>query len=123
MIFISFTGNNQFNVITEILRKQKYIYIINFYRFQLTALLLLAASARSDKQIKLEDIEKDNLKAAQQAKYEKQYQQYQSYSPSPVQYDQQTYSQPGLTYQNPSGYSQLYVPQQYLQPSAYSGIY
>lgn len=94
-----------------------------FRDFQLSAcfLLLVAATATAEKQIKLEDIEKDNLKAAQQAKYEKQYHQYQQYQQSPVQYDQQVYSQPGFAYQSPSPYSQLYVPQQYVQQSVYPG--
>lgn len=96
------------------------------FHFQVLGYLATACvlAQNSEKQIKLEDIEKDNLKAAQQAKYEKQYEQYQQYQQPGVQYDPQVYSQPGLAYQSPSPYSQyLAVPQQYLQQQqpVYSG--
>lgn len=80
--------------------------------FQVLSIFVVVGGVLAvDKQIKLEDIEKDNLKADQQAKYEKQYQAFQQY---------QAYQQPGLNYQQqPSiAYQPAYQQQQqYVVPS------
>jgi len=82
-------------------------------------MVLLSTTLGLEKQIKLEDIEKDNLNADQQTKLEKQYEQYKQT------YQQQIYQHPAfqqqssISYQPPVGqYQQLaqQSPLSYLMP-------
>lgn len=79
-------------------------------------------SVTTEKQIKLEDIEKDTLNAAHQAKLEKQVQEQQQHQQQQqyqyqYQYQQPTFQyggQQSVSYQTPNSYFQYVVPQQYL---------